>query len=345
LNSATRKLIGISLAALAAGCAAPSGILVKEVGSLHIGGRAVTLAGLPERDVVFSPGAPAIRVNPNGDFQVEQMYAQYVRLVDPKAKFPLLMMHGGGLTGVTYETKPDGKPGWQQYFLGAGHDVYVSDAVERGRASWARFPEVFKGEPMFRTKREAWELFRIGPNGSYDTEVAKRVTHPGQLFPADAFEQFMRQGVPRWTTTDPATQAAYNTFVGAHCPCVIITHSQGGNFAFNMTLANPDKIKAVIAVEPSGAPDPRNVSIASIKHIPHLFVWGDNLDKHPIWAKIQAAPNRYREALAQAGATADMMELPARGVRGNTHMLMMDRNSDQIAGMIQAWLAQRGLMK
>ncbi len=345
MNRITSKWFGIALGMVAAGCAAPGGIHVKEVGSLHVGGRAITLAGLPERDVVFSPGAPPIRVNPNGDFQVEQMYAQYVRLVDPNAKYPLLMMHGGGLSGVTYETKPDGKPGWQQFFLRAGDDVYVSDAVERGRASWARFPEVFKGEPMFRTKKEAWELFRIGPNGSYETEASKRVAHPGQQFPADAFDQFMRQGVPRWTTTDAATQAAYNAFVAAHCPCVIITHSQGGSFAFNMALANPDKIKAIVAVEPSGAPDPANVNIASIKHIPHLFVWGDNLDRHPIWAKIQAAPNRYREGLAQAGATADMMELPARGLRGNTHMLMMDRNSDQVAEMIQAWLAQRGLMK
>ena len=58
------------------------------------------------------------------------------------------MWHGGGLSGVTWETKPDGKPGWQNYFLKAGHDVYVSDAVERGRASWARYPEIFKTEPF-----------------------------------------------------------------------------------------------------------------------------------------------------------------------------------------------------
>ncbi|MGY8705554.1 hypothetical protein RAD16_07390 [Bradyrhizobium sp. 18BD] len=46
--------------------------------------------------------------------------------------------------------------------LNAGYDVYVSDAVERGRASWARYPEIFKSEPFFRPKKEAWELFRIG---------------------------------------------------------------------------------------------------------------------------------------------------------------------------------------
>ena len=44
---------------------------------------------------------------------------------------------GGGLSGVTWETKPDGNPGWQQFFLKAGHDVYVSDAVERTPAASA----------------------------------------------------------------------------------------------------------------------------------------------------------------------------------------------------------------
>jgi hypothetical protein len=33
------------------------------------------------------------------------------------------------------------------------------------------------------------------------------------------------------------------------------------------------------------------------------------------------------------------------GVAGNTHMLMMDKNSDQVAQMIQKWMADRGLMK
>ena len=46
------------------------------------------------------------------------------------------MWHGGGLTGVTYETKPDGKPGWLNYFLRKGWDTYVSDAMERGRSGW-----------------------------------------------------------------------------------------------------------------------------------------------------------------------------------------------------------------
>jgi hypothetical protein len=135
---------------------------LKDFGSFHVGGRQVTLEGYPVTESVFTQGAAPTRIDPNGDFEVEQMYVQYLIPSDQKSKYPLLMWHGGGLTGVTWETKPDGQPGWKNYFFKQGHPVYVSDAVERGRASWARYPEINPGPPFFRTKKEAWEIFRIG---------------------------------------------------------------------------------------------------------------------------------------------------------------------------------------
>src|SRR5271157_5469451 len=84
---------------------------VAEIGSFHVGGHAVSLSGLPKREYSFTAGMAPYVVDPNGDFEVEQMYAQFVRLVAPRAKYPLLLIHGGGLTGVTWETTPDGRPG------------------------------------------------------------------------------------------------------------------------------------------------------------------------------------------------------------------------------------------
>jgi len=333
--------IGVSLLAAAAVWPAAADYLVKEVGSFHIGGRTVTLSGLPVKEVVFTAGMPAIKVDPNGEFAVEQMYVQFVKLAQPKARLPILLWHGGGLTGVTWETKPDGRPGWQQFFLDAGYDVYLSDAVERGRASWARYPEVFQGEPLFRTKKEAWELFRIGP--SYEVG-GKREAFEGQQFPVDAFDQFMKQGVARWVTTDAAIQSAYDALVQKVCPCIVVTHSQGGNFGFNAALNAPDKIKALVSIEPSGAPDVTKIDVGKVKGIPHLIVWGDFRDKVAVWQRIQINPGKYREALLAAGGKADVFDLPAMGIKGNTHMLMMDRNSDEVAKLVSDWIAKQGLV-
>jgi pimeloyl-ACP methyl ester carboxylesterase len=325
--------------------AAPTGILVKEVGSFHVGGRAVSLNGLPEKELVFTPGAPPLKINPNGDFEVEAMYARYTRLANPKAKYPLLMWHGGGLAGVTFETKPDSSAGWESFFLNAGHDVYVSDAVERGRASWARYPEIFKSEPFFRTKKEAWELFRIGATGSYVNDAAQRKALDGTQFPVASFDQFVKQSIPRWGTNDAAIQAGYDAYVEKVCPCVILVHSQGGNFAFNAALKRPDLIKAIVAVETSGSPDPDKTDFAKLKGIPMLWVWGDNLSQFPFWSPIVARQEKFRTNLAAAGGIAEALKLPEAGVKGNSHMLMMDRNSDQIAGLIQQWMTKQGMMK
>jgi hypothetical protein len=88
-------------------------ILLKEIGSFHIGGHEAVLSGQPTKEVSFTAGMAPVKVDPNGQFEIEQMYVQYFKLAAPKFRYPLLMWHGGGLTGVTWETKPDGKPGWQ----------------------------------------------------------------------------------------------------------------------------------------------------------------------------------------------------------------------------------------
>ena len=41
---------------------------------------------------------------------------------------------------------------------------------------------------------------------------------------------------------------------------------------------------------------------------------------------------------------AQVIDVPDIGITGNTHMIMMDKNSDQVAEVIQKWLAGKGLV-
>lgn len=342
-------VMGVSIAA-SANCARASGdeptsLAVAEMGSMHVGGRNVAITGMP----VPRPSPAASRssavYDPNGDYEAGQMYVQYVKLASTRAKYPLLLIHGGGLTGVTWETKPDGRPGWQMFFLKAGHDVYVADAMERGRASWARYPQIYKTEPTTVTKKLAWETFRIGPLGSYTSDPARRQALPGVLFPTAHFDQFFKQTVPMWGSNGPNIQAAYDALAQKICPCVAIVHSQGANFGFTAARTAPDKFRAIIAIEPSGSPDPERVDLTGLKGVPHLVVWGDYLERYDRWMEIERSAAKYEEALRRQGGVADHLDLPKAGVRGNSHMLMMDTNSDHVAALIQKWLERQGLMK
>jgi hypothetical protein len=88
------RLVAAALA-LATTPAIAQEIVVREIGSFHIGGSVATVSGLEPREITFSPGSPPFRYDPNGDFQAGQMYVQYVRLANPRARYPLLLMHGG----------------------------------------------------------------------------------------------------------------------------------------------------------------------------------------------------------------------------------------------------------
>jgi hypothetical protein len=338
------KWMGWMVAVVAlAGCAqAP--IALKEMGSFHIGGRDHTISGKPVKEIVFTPGGPPAKIDPNGVYQVEQMYVQYFIPQNQRGTLPLLMWHGGGLTGVTYETTPDGREGWVNYFIKKGWAVYNSDAVERGRSGWAMYPDVFKGEPVFLPKDEPFVRFRIGAGpGSYHRDVASMKTKPGTQFPLEGYENYTKQLVPRWTTTDDAIIAAYTQLVDKVCPCVVLIHSQAGQFGLKVAQARPDKVKALVLVEPAGVGDPKLV--ANLKNVPILTVYGDYIKEDPRWPTIRGNGVKFLEQVRAAGGRADIFDLPDMGIRGNSHMMMMDRNSDQIAGLIQGWLEKQGLYR
>jgi hypothetical protein len=338
--------IAVASIALALVAAEPANaeepITLRDMGSFHVGGRLVEISGKPVKEVTFTPGGVPAKIDPNGTYQVEQMYVQYFLPANERGAYPLLMWHGGGLTGVTYETTPDGREGWLNYFLRKGFSVYNSDAVERGRAGWAQYPDIFKGEPVFLTTANPWERFRIG-DGPYDPDPAKRKPMPGSQFPNEGYANFVKQGVPRWTTTDDATIAAYIAEVDRVCPCIILFHSQAGTFGFKVAQARPDKVKALIAVEPAGTGDPAKVDV--LKNIPTLFVYGDYIERDSRWSKMRANGVTFADAMKAAGASVDVVDLPKAGISGNSHMMMMDKNNLVVADLIQKWMEGKGLVK
>src|SRR5919204_69134 len=318
-------------------------ISLRGMGSFHVGGGLVKISGKPVKEVTFTPGGVPAKVDPNGTYQVEQMYVQYFLPANEKGAYPLLMWHGGGLTGVTYESTPDGREGWLNMFVRKGWDTYVSDAVERGRSGFAS-PDVWSDAPIFLNYQDPYERFRIGAGeGSWNADPAKRKLLPGNQFPVEAYDNFVKQVVPRWTTTDAAIIAAYTELVDKVCPCAILFHSQAGQFGFKVAQARPEKVKALIAVEPAGAGDPQRAE--RLRGIPTLFIYGDNIDKDARWPQIRKNGVAFGETIAKAGGSVEVVDLPQVAIRGNSHMLMMDKNNLEVAAVIQRWLEKQGLYR
>ncbi len=312
---------------------APGRLNLRSVGSFHIGGQRKTLRGLPLEHVRLAVGAAPRTVDPNGSYVSGQMYVQYYLQQHAVSPWPIVLWHGGGMTGANWESTPDGRPGWLQRLLEMGFDVYVCDAVERGRAGWSRWPDIYQHAPLFRTLEEGWDMFRLGP--AQADERGGLQVHPGQQFPTEAFEAFAAQWVPRWADHEAMTLRAYEAFLEKIGPCVLMAHSQGGGLALTMATQRPEWLKAVVAIEPSGAPHELPATPAGPAY---LMVWGDHVHDHPVWCKYRARVDAHQQQLCALGASAQTLDLPQRGITGNSHFPMLDRNSDQVLDAILQWL-------
>ena len=82
-----------------------------------------------------------------------------------------------------------------------------------------------------------------------------------------------------------------------------------------------------------------------MNNVPVLAIYGDYIEQDSRWPTIRGNGIKYYEALRTAGGSVDVIDLPKIGIKGNSHMIMMDRNSDQVADLIQDWLTKRGLYR
>ena len=159
----------------------------------------------------------------------------------------------------------------------------------------------------------------------------------------EGYDNLLRQQSPRWVTTDEAILRAYIAEIDRVCPCVILFHSQAGQFGFRAAQARPDKVRALVAVEPSGFGEPEYA--AALKDIPTLVLYGDYIDADARWPTIRGNGLKWVAIQNAAGGHAEVVQLPELGIRGNGHMMMMDRNNIEVADVIQAWLAKQGLVR
>ena len=304
---------------------------LSHIGSFFAGGRRVRVEGEPLRQVRFSAQA-GIEHDPNGTFHIEQAYVQSFVPEDSRSRPALVLLHGR----LPYRGDVGDDIGRAAGLARAFPARRISRArwsmgVERGRAGWCSLPGIWPEAPVVRSAEEMWSLYRLGASGS-------TVPFPGQRFPVETISTLLMQHVPRWFSTIPAAAGALVAVLERVGPAVVVSHSNGGSIALEAAWRRPDLIAGLVCVEPSGFPDRPPPPLAAVQS---LIVLGDFLDATPLWQDLSKAMDRLTELLTHAGADVELWRLPERGVFGNSHMLMMDDNSAEIAADIIGWLAAR----
>lgn len=304
---------------------------IARFGSFYAGGRALALDGRPSFTISFTDTASK-EFSQNGLYYIEPAYVQYFEPIESNGSLPVVFLHGGGMAGVMWEQTPDGRPGWAQHFAHAGFTVNVVDNVERGRAGWVPFDDVWKDPPILRNTEEAWSLFRIGDASRF----SERQPFPGQRFPVSHLDMLGAQQVPRWLSNNPLAIQTFAAVLKRIGPCTVIAHSHGGYIALKAACLCPGTVQKMVLVESSGFAS--QDELPTLRGASFLFVYGDNLNATPLWRDLVRQAQDFRNGLAAQGAQADWLEMPREGVRGNSHMLMMDDNSEAVAEKISRWV-------
>ena len=271
---------------------------------------------------------------------------------------PVVYLHGYGQSRTGWMATPDGREGWSDIFLKKGRAAFLVDQPRRGAAGAA--------VRMVTNTLDAWgaesKLYKPGDQAWYTHFRIGRVApgrYEGSQFPAgkEVQNQFFRQMTPNTGDYDENLFGSVLSDVLKDVrkmtgkKSVLVTHSQGGGPGWTAAKYT-DRIAAIVAVEPGGAPgaDTEDFKTVLSKKIPVTFYFGDYIDNGDtriqatgMWRMMRGMCYSFAENYRAQGGDATVIDLPKAGITGNSHFLFQELNNKEIADHVEAWLKTRGL--
>jgi pimeloyl-ACP methyl ester carboxylesterase len=270
-------------------------------------------------------------------------------------KSPVIMVPGLGLGASIYESTPDDRNGWAYDFVAAGYPVYTVDTSDLASAGLSE--EEAEATLSKWDSESIWSRWGLGsgPGEAYED---------GQ-FPVEQFDQFY-SSIPmqiKIASNDSSSEATGKTGSRSESgdeaskssggnsqevenmiqllkktgPSILLVHSMGGEIGYEVARQRPDLVKGLVAIEPVGSPIDESEVKYIYEDIPYLGVYGDYLESRNQVSRLEAVQTTSK-IIEDNGGTSDVIELTEEGITGNSHLMMMDQNSDVIAGKITDWL-------
>lgn len=318
-------------------------IVLQDRGAFFVGGEIIHTPAQSGDPI----GPAGIKDYPNDDdIMINQMYVEYSIPVDSKTRAPLILMHGCCLSAMSWDDTPDGRMGWTEYFLRKHHPVYTPDQVGRARSGFdatvinqVRLGKRPPGDlPNIFTlgAKTAWDNFRFGPEAG--------VPWPDVQYPIEAMPILAAQVMPDLNAQLPQPNPSYKALADLAIKAggaVIVGHSESGHFPMEAAIADPTGIRGLVSIE-GHCFDWTDEQVKKMVDIPTLIVFGDHIGGSKVsgafWTMHLASCQKFAKQLNDLGGHADVMLLPEHGLKGNTHMMMQDKNNLEVADLILAWL-------
>jgi len=321
-------------------------LVLKQQGSFFVGGRQMS-SDATGWDLIGLLGQFS-----SGDVTVDQMYVQFQIPENSQGHVPIVFVHGCCLSSKTWETTPDGRMGWYEYFTRRGFPTYLAEQSGRARSGFngTIYNDVKEGfQPLgaqppvlLGTAQFAWSVFRFGPSFG--------VAWPDEQFPMGKVDQLYKQVIPDMILTEvPSLTAEFGSPTTSNPTvenmatlaqdlegAILVGHSQSSGFPTQAVLKGLPGIRGIIQLETGCFSNLTADQIATMAKVPILVVVGDH------FSTPQPSPACVTEMQQINGAGGDMtfIALPSVRLHGNSHMFMQDRNNLAVADVIMNWIDQ-----
>jgi pimeloyl-ACP methyl ester carboxylesterase len=219
-------------------------LVIASQGSFFVGGESKTITPTP---------GPAV-IAGGGEVTVNQMYVQYQIPPDADRHIPVVMVHGCCLSSKTWESTPDGRMGWNEYFVRKNRAVYLADQSSRARSGFdastinavkaGTVPPTQLPSVIMASHQTAWTVFRFGPTFGKP--------FPDGQFPVEAVDELYKQMIPDLNSTLPTPNPTWKNMADLAVKlkgAILIGHSESGFFPEQAALIDPTGIKGMISIE------------------------------------------------------------------------------------------------
>jgi pimeloyl-ACP methyl ester carboxylesterase len=315
-------------------------LVIAAQGSFFVGGETKTSKTL---NGTSQPG-PATE----GDITVNQMYVHFQKPVGGDQHVPVVMVHGCCLSSMTWETTPDGRMGWDEYFVRQNRSVYLADQVGRARSGFdASIINAVKlgvtppgqlPNTLMASHQTSWAIFRFGPSFNK--------SFPDEQFPVEAVNELYKQMIPDFNAFLPMPNPTWKNMAALASQlhgAILMGHSESGFFPEEAAMIDPSGVKGIITIEMGCTTTLSKPQLATLAKIPLLVMFGDHLGDvegrfASTWPSSFDSCQKFVQQVTDAGGDAQLMSLPKLGIKGNSHMLMQDKNNLQLADLLLGWI-------
>jgi pimeloyl-ACP methyl ester carboxylesterase len=271
-----------------------------------------------------------------GSYYTNDALVNFIKSGNKKDSATIVMVPGLNLTSYIFFTTPDDRKGWAELFADKGYDVYMVNDPKYDFATsgiLAPFSVPSNGKPATPGSVQAWQS-DIWRRWGFGTSQGN--PYLDAQFPTDSFADFALNYPYVGSSTfryEDAISAVVDSIKGK---VWLLSHSAGTQPAVLAAHQKRAKLNGFILIEPAGPPD--STDFPDFNGL-HMFgVYGDYITSRNQTSR-KVAVESVSIKFQNAGGISDVVSLPDDSlVKGNSHLMMQDKNSKYVFNIIEHWL-------